>query len=620
MNNLENLAKLIRYYILVATTAAKSGHVTSSLSAVELMTALFFKHFHYDLNNPHNPNNDHLIFSKGHASPLFYALLAAAGKITEHELLSLRHFNSQLEGHPSMRFAYTEAPTGSLGQGLSIGLGIALHEKKMEDKPNNVYVLLGDGEMVEGQVWEAIQLASYYKLNNLYGILDVNRLGQSGPTMLGTDIAAYERRLQSFGWRTYLLPDGNDINSVDLAYEYLLEEIPNDNAPCMLIAKTIKGKGVSFLEDKEGWHGKALSGKEFEEAVGELGKINKDLMGEVTKSSAISKSASVVNSGKAKQITNYKVGDLTSTRKALGTGLVRLGKMYPDIVVLDADVKNSTYTIDFENVFPDRFFQMYIAEQNMVSVAVGLASRGKIPVVSTFAAFLTRACDQIRMAELAEDHIIFIGSHAGTSIGEDGPSQMGLQDIAMFRSGLGTSVLYPADAVAMERLLETAYKANSIVYIRSTRGETPIIYRNTEKFPLGGSKTLRTSPNDLVTVIAAGITLFEALEAADKLAKEGIEIRVIDLYSIKPIDKNTILKAANETKAIITVEDHYSVGGLGDAVLEVLGMAGLNPAKAIYKMAVTKVPRSGKPEELLDYEDIYAKDIINRVKSILNTS
>lgn len=613
-NDLEKLTNLIRYYILLATTSAGSGHATSSLSAVELMTVLFFKHFRYDLDNPANPGNDHLIFSKGHASPLFYSLFAAAGKITEEKLKTLRDFKSELEGHPTMRFAYTEAPTGSLGQGLSVGVGIALNEKYLDKTVCRAFVLLGDGELAEGQVWEAVQIAARYKLNNLVAIVDVNKLGQSGETMLGHDIESYRKRFHSFGWRSFIVKDGHNLHEIEGAFDLTLGEAEKSEKPAVIIAKTVKGKGVSFIEDKVDWHGKALSKEEFEKAVLELGDVDKTVKGEVAKPFIKPNTQSNEADFDAKpEFTNYEKGEMVATRKAYGTGIVELGKRYNNVVALDADVKNSTFAIDFVKAFPDRYFEMFIAEQNMVSCALGLAHKGKVPFVSTFGAFLTRAYDQIRMAKLAGAHIIFAGSHTGVSIGEDGPSQMGLEDIAMFRVGLNTSVFYPCDAISTEKLIEEAYKEKGIVYIRTTRSDTPVIYDGDEEFEAGGSKVLKSGDKDKVTLVAAGITLHEALKASELLKKEGIEVGVIDLYSVKPIDETTLRKEAKKTKRVITVEDHYIVGGMGDAVLEVLA----NEEVLVYKMGITKVPRSGRPEELLDYEDIFAYDIVRKVKELL---
>jgi len=604
-NNLEKLAKLVRYFILVSTTKAGSGHPSSSLSAVELMTDLLFGgFFKFNINDPSYINNDRLVFSKGHASPLLYSLWAAAGVITEEEILTLRKFGSRLEGHPTPVFPYTEASTGSLGQGLSIGVGISLNAKYIDKLPYKTYVLLGDSEMTEGSQWEAIQIAEYYKLDNLICILDVNRLGQRGQTMYGWDIEAYEKRISSFGWETVTI-DGHDFKEISSAYRHALQV---KGKPTMIIAKTIKGKGVSSIENKDGWHGKALPADKLDEALADIGDIDKN----ITKSIAEPDKCDA-SSGEIKDYDVTAINtDSMSTRKAYGIALVNIFKKFPDIVVLDAEVSNSTYAEIFKEKFPDRYFEMYIAEQNMIGTALGLASRGKIPFVSTFAAFLTRAFDQIRMSGYSNTNIKFVGSHAGVSIGEDGPSQMGLEDIAMFRAQLNSVVIYPSDAISTEKLVEKAAAHYGNVYIRTTRMDTPVIYDSSEDFEIGGSKTLRVSENDKATVCAAGITLHEALKAYDELKKENISIRVIDVYSVKPVDREAIAKAQEETGAIITVEDHFAEGGLGEAVKSVA-----SEKSPVYMLAVRKIPRSGKPYELLDFEEISSKAIIGKVKEIL---
>lgn len=607
--NLAALAKLIRYFILASSTEAGSGHPTSSLSATDLMTGLFFgAFFKFDIKNPQNPNNDRLIFSKGHASPLFYSLWATAGGIKMEELKSYRKFDSRLEGHPSMEFPFTEVPTGSLGQGLSIGIGMALAAKYLDKLPYKTFVLLGDSEMSEGSVWEAIQIAAYYKLDNLVGILDVNRLGQRGQTMYGHDIKAYADRVSAFGWKTILI-NGHAFVEINKAYK---EAQKVEGKPVMIIAKTIKGKGVSFLENKDGWHGKALSEDELDQALSEIGDVDTSLRGKLPQPEKVR-----IQKFKVKALSrriNYQKDKPVTTRKAYGNALVRLYPKFPEMVVLDAEVSNSTYSEIFQKTYPDKFFEMFIAEQNMVGVSLGMARRGKIPFISTFAAFFTRAFDQIRMAQYAKTNIKFVGSHAGVSIGEDGPSQMGLEDISMFRSVMDSVVLYPADAISTEKLVEEAAKIRGIVYIRTTRSQTPILYGSKEKFSIGGSKVLRQTTLDKVTIISAGITLFEALAAYDQLQRVGILIRVIDLYSIKPLDVSTLTKALQETQAIITVEDHHLQGGLGEAVSSALSNLGDN----IYHLAVKKMPKSGKPQELLVYEEISADAIIKKVKEILH--
>jgi transketolase len=607
IHHLEKIAKLIRYFILASTTEAGSGHPTSSLSATELMTALFFGEiFRFDINNTGHPNNDRLIFSKGHASPLLYSLWTVAGKLEEKELMTMRKFESPLEGHPTVAFRYAEAATGSLGQGLSIGLGMALNAKYLDKLPYRTYVLLGDSEMSEGSQWEAIQIASHYRLDNLVGILDVNRLGQRGETMYGHNLNAYEKRITSFGWKTILI-DGHSFTEILNAYE---KAFSVSGKPVMIIAKTIKGKGVTFLEDKEGWHGKALKKEEFSEALKELGSVDKSIRGEIPKPED-RKSPEQIHQ-KAQEI-SYWMDKPVATRKAYGNALVRIFPKFPNIIVLDAEMSNSTYSEIFKEKYPERFFEMYIAEQNMVGTALGLSCRGKIPFISTFAAFFTRAFDQIRMSQYSNPNIKFVGSHAGVSIGEDGSSQMGLEDIAMFRTVLNSIVLYPSDAVSTEKLVEEAAKHFGIVYIRTTRKDTPIIYHEKEDFVIGGSKVLRKSDKDCITVIAAGVTLHEALAAYEELKKEKVFICVIDLYSIKPIDRESLVEASRVTKAIITVEDHFAEGGLGEAVKSALA----NVTIPVHSLSVKKLPKSGKPEELLDYEEISKKAIIGKVKELI---
>ncbi|MGB7575815.1 MAG: transketolase [Thermodesulfobacteriota bacterium] len=608
VERIKKLATLIRYYILVMTTEAGSGHPTSSLSATELMACLLFGGvFRFDADHPKCPNNDRLIFSKGHASPLFYALWAAAGELTEKDLMTYRKFGSPLEGHPTVAFPYVEAATGSLGQGLSIGLGMALNAKYLDKLPYRTYVLLGDSEMAEGSQWESMEMASFYKLDNLIGVLDVNRLGQRGETMYGWDLEAYEKRISSFGWKTRIF-DGHSIPEILSAYEDALHET---GQPVMLIGKTIKGKGVSFVENKNGWHGKTLKREECDRALKELGDIDKSVRGEISLPEDLKPKEQVA--GKPVKKMDYPADKPVSTRKAYGNALARIFPRFPNLVSLDGEVSNSTYAEIFKEAFPERFFEMYIAEQNMVGAALGLSRRGKIPFVSTFGAFLTRAFDQIRLSQYSDANIKFVGSHAGVSIGEDGPSQMALEDMAMFRAILGSVVLYPSDAVSTERLVEEAAKQDGIVFIRTTRMETPILYGPEEKFAIGGSKVLRKSDKDRATVIGAGVTLHEALAAYEALKKEGVFIRVIDLYSIKPVDEKMLREAVNATKSIITVEDHFEEGGIGETVKSALSASPV----PIHSLAVRKKPKSGKPEELLDYEEISRAAIIKKVKEVV---
>lgn len=604
---LASLAARVRYDILHMSTEAGSGHPTSSLSATDLLTGLFFGGtFRFDLDDPQNPCNDRIIFSKGHASPLFYALYAAAGMLSQEQLLSYRKMGSPLEGHPTPRFAYAEAATGSLGQGLGIGTGIALNGRYVDNLPYNTYVLMGDSEAAEGSVWEAAELASHYKLDNLVGILDVNRLGQRGETMLGWDLETYEARFAAFGWHTIVLEDGHDIDAIQAAYG----EIDHTcGRPTVLIARTIKGKGVSFLENMDGWHGKTLKREEFDRAVLELGPIDLNLTGIIEQPVQVPPAM-----WNPVSVDQPAIARTLSPREAYGRALVDIAPTHPRMVVLDAEVGNSTFAATFRNAYPERFFEMYVAEQNMVSVALGFSTRGRIPFVSTFAAFFSRAFDQVRMAQYAMDraNIKFIGSHVGVAIGPDGPSQMGLEDIALFRTVTDSVVLYPADDVATAALVRLMADHHGICYMRTTRQELPRLYETGEQFSIGGSKTLRHSDDDRVTLVGAGITLHEALKAADTLAEKGIHVRVIDLYSIKPLDVATLHAAAAETAAIITIEDHYAQGGIGEAVTAALS----DIATPVFSLAVSRLPMSGKPEELLAYEGIDATAIIRRVQEL----
>lgn len=651
VKKLEQLAKLIRYFILTSTTAAGSGHPTSSLSAADLMAVLFFGgFFRFDLKNPDFENNARLIFSKGHASPLFYALYAAAGALPAEELATLRRFGSRLEGHPTMEFPFTEAATGSLGQGLSVGVGMALNAK-LDNLPYRTFVLLGDSEMAEGSVWEAMASAAYYKLDNLVAVLDVNRLGQRGETMYGHHTEIYEQKAKAFGWDTTVI-DGHNLAEIQKAFEWAKaanpksqipnpKQIPNhqnsNNAkPKIIIAKTLKGKGVSFIENKDGWHGKPLSPEELQKALQELGPVDTALVGELAKQGQIQNQEFGIRNQEITynlKLTTYNPGQPVATRKAYGNALVNLVEADARVVVLDAEVSNSTYAESVKKTHPEKFLEMFIAEQNMVGAALGLSRRGKIPFVSTFAAFFTRAFDQIRMSQYSDSNIKFVGSHAGVSIGEDGASQMALEDLAMFRSLLGGVVLYPSDAVSTEALVYLAARHQGNVYIRTTRKETPILYgiknqelriKNGENliahdFKIGGSCVLRSSKNDQATVVAAGITLHEALAAYEELQKENISIRVIDLYSIKPLDIATLEKAAAETNAIITVEDHFAEGGLGEAVASALAPI-VNLKSLIFNLSVRKMPKSGKPQELLDYEEIGKDAIIKTVRQVVSTA
>lgn len=609
----KKLATLMRYHILSSTTKAGSGHPTSSLSGVELMVALLFGRsgtgepfFRYRLQDPSFPNNDRLIFSKGHASPLFYATWAAAGGLDWKEMQTYRQFDSPLEGHPTRRFRYTEAATGSLGQGLSIGVGMAINGKYLDALPYRTFVLLGDSEMAEGSQWEAIQLAAHYGLHNLVGIIDVNRLGQRGETMYGWDIDAYVDRVESFGWQAVPVEDGQDVEQVAAAYETILAI---RDRPLMIVAHTTKGAGVSDVANKNGWHGKPLPRDEFEKAVAEMGGVPDPFTLELAEPEALHPPKR--EDGEAKPL-HYEKGEEVATRSGYGNALQRLAPAMPNLVALDAEVSNSTRAEYIKKVAEDRFFEMYIAEQNMVGAALGLQLRGRTPCVSTFAAFMERAYDQVRMSRYSDAKLLFAGSHAGVSIGQDGPSQMALEDIAYFRTILDSAVLYPSDAVSAERLVEEALKYDGISYLRTTRAKTPVLYANDEQFPLGGCKVLRQSNDDKTTIVAAGITLHEALAAADVLAERGVSVRVIDLYSVKPIDAGTLTIAARETSSIITVEDHSASGGIGEAVMAAIAA---DPCP-VHVLAVHKKPRSGKPAELMAFEGIDKEAIIEVVMRI----
>lgn len=605
-SNLDLLAKKIRFDILSMTTRAGSGHATSSLSATDLITTLAFGgFFRYDIKRPVYHNNDRLIFSKGHASPLFYSLFSAAGGFKESELKKYRSLRSRLEGHPMMSFPFTESPTGSLGQGLSIGVGTAL-AAKMDRLSYTTYVLCGDSEMSEGQVWEAIQIASYYKLDNLVALIDINRLGQTGQTMYGHNLKAYEKRFRAFGWKTVSI-DGHSYDAITTAFQNAKR---NKGAPFAILAKTIKGKGVSFLENKNGWHGKALNAEQLSLALKELQAPKQRFQDSFSRPKKIK--LKKIAKKTAKQITYNPTQDV-STRRAYGNALVRIAQAFPSLIVLDAEVSNSTYAEMFKEKFPKRYVEMFIAEQNMASAAIGFARRGKVPFISSFSAFLTRAFDQFRIAQYANVHMVVCGSHAGVSIGQDGASQMGLQDIAMFRTLMNTTVLYPSDAMSTEKLVEQAAKAKGIVYLRTTRAETPLLYKPHESFPIGKSKILRRNKKDVATIIAAGITVHEALKSYDELAKQHIFVRVIDCYSVKPIDEKTIREAARDTKAIVVVEDHVAEGGIADAVRSVFTKTNT----PIISLAVRSVPKSGKPEELLEYEKISASAISATIKRVI---
>lgn len=601
---LKEKGRRLRIDSLKATTEAGSGHPTSCMSAADLMSVIFFNEMRFDPKDPHNPANDRFVLSKGHAAPLLWSAYAECGIVQEKDLLTLRRIDSNLEGHPTPRMPWVDVATGSLGQGLSAGLGNAL-AAHLDGIPFNTYVLLGDGECAEGSVWEAAALAHYHNASSLYAIVDVNGLGQSQRTMDQFDTNRFAEKFRAFGWFALAI-DGHNYEQILDAFEQCRKN--GGNQPRAIIAKTFKGKGVSFLENKEGWHGKAVPKQDLPKALAEL---EQPLGPNEFKPEPRTGYSAPAFSGDVRITVTRKPGESAATREAYGDALVKVADQDPRVVALDGDTKNSTFSEKLQKTHPERFFEMFIAEQNMVGAATGLAARGKIPFVATFAAFLTRAYDQIRMAGVSQSNVKFCGSHVGVSIGEDGPSQMGLEDIAMFRPIPGSVILYPCDAVSAERAVEQAVRHKGIFYIRSSRPKTAVLYSNDEQFPIGGSKTLRKSANDRVTVIAAGITVHEALKASAQLQAEGISIRVIDAYSVKPIDADGILAAAKATGGrVIVVEDHYREGGVGDAVLEVVG----NQAKVV-QLAVHEIPRSGPPEALIEKYGISSSHIIAAVKS-----
>ncbi len=657
---LEYKAYKMRLESLQMTTKAGSGHPTSALSCADIVAALFFYAMRFDPDNFNNPNNDHFILSKGHASPVLYAAWKELGKITEQELMTYRQFGSRLEGHATLRFAYAEAATGSLGMGLSIGAGMAL-AGRLDERDFYTYVLMGDSEITEGSIWEAAEIAAYYKMSRLVGIVDCNRLGQSTQTIHGYHAQRYAQKFEAFGWKALVI-DGHDMQQIVGA----LDKARNSQEhPTVIIAKTIKGYGVDRVENKEGFHGKAFSPKELEEilpafeqrfaAVANNGlsyqwapnlppydnnrsnpstSSGRTVRGSDNKSARGDPSAfaSGVNAQPGRRSlgegwlepfehilsikeSHYKKGEEIPTRKAYGQSLTQLGAASKEVVSLDAEVKNSTFADIFEAKYPERFFQCFVAEQNMVGMGIGFARRHKIPFISTFACFFSRAHDQIRMGAIGMSPLRLVGSHAGVSIGQDGPSQMGLEDIAIMRALPESIVLYPSDAASTHALVEQmANYHQGISYLRTTRGPTPVIYNNDEKFPVGGCKVLKSSGADKALIVAAGITLHEALKAYDMLLADGITVAVIDLYSIKPLDAKTLEQVATQSgDRIITAEDHYIQGGLGESVVYALR----NTAIEIHCLAVTQLPMSGKPDELLAWAGIDAAAMVKKVKSLI---
>ena len=601
------LGQQLRVDSIRCSAVTKSGHPTSSMSAADLMAVLVSKYLRYDFENPGSPANDHLVFSKGHASPLLYCIYKAAGAISDEELLPFRTFGSRLEGHPTPVLPWVDVATGSLGQGLPVGVGIAIAGKRLDRLPYRTWVLCGDSELAEGSMWEAFEHAAFMGLDNLTAILDINRLGQRGETMHGWDLDSYADRARVYGWHAIEI-DGHDVEEIDRAYAEAIE--PRDR-PTAIVARTIKGKGVSAVENQEGWHGKALD--DPESAIAELGgerhiqihvpRPDRDGHPHVFETGAL-------------ELPRYERGDEVATRKAYGEALAAVGAARGDVVALDGEVSNSTYAEIFAKAHPERYFEMYIAEQQMVAAAVGLQVRDWKPFASSFACFLTRAYDFIRMAAVSRANISLCGSHAGVSIGEDGPSQMGLEDLAALRAVQGSTVLYPADANQTARLVAEMADRDGIVFMRTTRAATPVLYSPDDEFEIGGSRVVRSSDEDEVAIVGAGITLHEALKAAEALEQEAIAARVIDLYSLKPIDADTLRAAAEVTGGrLVTVEDHWPEGGLGDAVLDVF--ADSNERPRVVKLAVREMPGSGKPAELLAAAGIDADHIADAARRLV---
>jgi transketolase len=598
------LGQQLRVDSIRAAAAPKSGHPTSSMSAADLMAVLLAKYLRYDFDTPEDPRNDHLIFSKGHASPLVYSIFKAAGAVSDEELLTFRKFGSRLEGHPTPKIPWVDVATGSLGQGLPIAVGVALAGKKLDRLPYRVWCVCGDSELAEGSMWEAFEHAAYAELDNLVAILDINRLGQRGETMHGWDLSSYTRRLEANGWAAIEV-DGHDVEAIDRAYE---EALSTSGRPTAIVARTLKGKGVKAVENQPGQHGKALDdpGGSIAELGGE-----RHIVVDVHKPEGAAE-PHVFETGPL-ELPTYELGKEVATRKAYGDALLAVGRARGDVVALDGEVSNSTYAEEFAKEIPERYFEMYIAEQQLVAAAVGLQVRRWKPFASTFAAFFTRAYDFVRMAAISQADIRLCGSHAGVSIGEDGPSQMALEDLAAFRAVHGSTVLYPSDANQTAKLVDTMADLEGISFMRTTRGATPVIYDAGEEFPVGGAKVVRDGED--VTLVGAGITLHEALKAADALAEEGVSARVVDLYSVKPVDTDTLRESVEATqRRIVVVEDHWPEGGLGEAVLSALAGEEL----AFAHLAVREMPTSGKPEELLAAAGIDAEHIAAAARHLVS--
>ena len=608
---LQDKATRLRIDSIRATTEAGSGHPTSCASAAEIVSTLFYGVMRYDPRNPGSADNDVFVLSKGHAAPVLYAAWAEAGAFPREKLLTLRQMNSDLEGHPTPELPFVPVATGSLGQGLAVGAGIAFSIKQLERSQPRVYVLLGDGESAEGSNWEAAQLAAFHGLDNLCATIDINRLGQSQPTMLQHEMEVYRKRWESFGWQA-LVVDGHNLTELLDAYEKAREP---GGRPTVVLARTLKGKGFPGIEDREGWHGKALDREKADTVVAQL---EKQLTGagdgwqpNLPERRKVARGAIVKPMGKPP----YAIGEKpVATRRGFGDGLAALGASDPSVVVLDGDVKNSTYTEEFEQKAPERFLQGYIAEQNMVGMAMGLAARGKTPFASTFACFLTRAYDFIRIAAISKLNVKLAGTHAGVSIGEDGPTQMGLEDLAMICAEPDFTCLYPADATSAWRAVELIAAREGPGYIRLGRPNAPVLYGPDEEFAVGRCKVLRKSERDRALIVAGGVTVAEALAAHKQLADAGTAVRVIDLFSLQPVDRDELIASARACGGnVITVEDHYAHGGLGDCVLAALSGERVKARK----LAVTAIAHSGKPEELLDKFGISARHIVEAVRQSL---
>lgn len=613
LQELCDIANRLRILSIQATDASKSGHPTSCASMAEIMSVLFFHTMKYKVSAPRDPANDRFILSKGHAAPILYAAWAEAGLFPCSDVLNLRKIDSDLEGHPTPKLSFVDVATGSLGQGLSVAAGMALVGKYVDKADYRVYCLMGDGESAEGSVWEAMSFAGYHKLDNLVAIFDVNRLGQSEPTAFQHDMELYRRRADSFGWNTMVV-DGHDVPALIAAFE---NAASTKGKPTCLMAKTFKGKGFVGIEDQLNWHGKPLGDKSAQVIAG----IRKLLKSEGPTRMAIpAPSAALapadISNIRMSEPPDYQLGQQVATRLAYGTALAKLGKNNPRVIAMDGDTKNSTYADKFKNAFPDRYFECFIAEQNLVGVAIGAGCRDRtVPFVSTFAAFFSRAYDQLRMGAVSQANIKCCGSHAGCSIGEDGPSQMALEDLAMFRAIPTATVFYPCDAVETERAVELAANVRGICFIRTSRPNTPVVYANDEPFQIGKAKVLRKSGNDCVLVIGAGVTVHEAIKAADHLARSGVNVRVMDPFTVKPLDEAAIVSNALDCGGrIVTVEDHYPEGGLGEAVMSAVA---LQRNVVVKKLAVPRIPRSGPPEVLMDMFCISAKNIVAAVQEII---